>query len=338
MARLRESPSFSEFSFLTLNEDGRFVDGKTVVKTSGLKHYFAKHMAIAPETTDVFIWVHGWRNDSKSAMSAARTLFPGILKGHGTNSQLYPKIKKFVPTFVAVHWPSMSSIFSAGYDRIRDRAAAMTEKGEAEYFLSQLLGYLDSDNEKPASDGRKLLASRGGHFIHCVGHSFGGRFLTAAINSSAHPVPATKKLSGNLPGWPFTVDSLCVLQMAVPSRGFHKQFTRLADDAPITEGNGRIVLSWSSHDSANCLWHVAREVECGVGCSGAEEPSECISGTKLHAATQPYAGSNFRTRIVNVDASDVFTKGRILNGGAHGDIWHDETIHLLLTLAERARK
>src|SRR6185503_5532130 len=97
----------------------------------------------------------------------------------------YLHLKSFTPWYVAVHWPSKSQPTLAGYSKIRDRAAAMTHQGDAEFFLAALLGYLDRDNPRGANPA--LLRSRGGFRIHCVGHSFGGRFLAAAILASVFP-------------------------------------------------------------------------------------------------------------------------------------------------------
>src|SRR5262249_8299091 len=144
------------------------------------------------KVTDVFVWVHGWRNSHADALANARRLFNGIVEVRKARPQAYLRLAPFVPAFVAVRWPSLSSPLPAGYRSIRDRAAALTEKGDAEFFLASLLGYLDKKNERVG--GLKTLAARGGFFIHCLGHSFGGRFVTAAVRAAGNPQARTLHL------------------------------------------------------------------------------------------------------------------------------------------------
>jgi hypothetical protein len=167
-----------------------------------------------------------------------------------------------VPAFVAVHWPSQSPVTPKGYATVRDRAAAMTNNGDAEFFLAALFGYLDASNERGAG---KVLRARGGYYVHCIGHSFGCRFLVAAIHAAPRPNARTLTLFGTL-GRPerstlsarserlfkFTVDSVCFLQMAAPAWSFADDLTLLVDESPV---RGPVVLTHSKHDRANCLWH-----------------------------------------------------------------------------------
>ena len=71
---------------------------------------------------------------------------------------------------------------------IRNRAKQMTTRGHAASFLASLLGYLDADNKREFDANRKVLVAKDGFYLHCLGHSFGGRFLTAAIKD-AYGVP-----------------------------------------------------------------------------------------------------------------------------------------------------
>jgi hypothetical protein len=337
MKALTEDKSFNDYSFLEMNAAGQFVDGKKVITARHLTKHFKTRMQIKPGTTDVFIWVHGWRNKRKHAISNSRTLFPAILDVQQRKKKLYRRIKQFQPQFVSVHWPSDSTVLFGGYQKIRDRAAKMTDSGEAEYFLARLLGYLEDLNSEAPPDNRKLLAARDGFFVHCIGHSFGGRFLTAAVRASAHPTPKTKKLSARRPKFAYTIDSFLIFQMAAPAASFGGELEQLATEAPIAEGSGRIVLTHSSRDAANCGWHRKMEGEEAIGCHGALEPSKLISSCTFRKLDQTYTARDFRKRIVNVDASRAFTKGSQLGAGAHSDYWYEDSVHLILTLADRAR-
>jgi hypothetical protein len=233
----------------------------------------------------------------------------------------------------------------AGYRTIRDRAAALTQKGDAAFFLASLLGYLDKRNTRVAVGGAKRLAAAGGFFVHCVGHSFGGRFLTAAIRAAAAPQKRTlsllrqvgksqRKVLSATPsanGFEFTVDSMLVFQMAAPRKAFQGRLKDLVEKAPL---RGPIVLTHSSSDRANCIWHRTAEGEQAIGCTGATAPVKYLSDVRFHELTQPYTAQDFRTRIVNVNASKAFTRKGFRFEGAHADFWYEESIHLLLSLAD----
>lgn len=69
----------------------------------------------------------------------------------------------------------------------------MTEMGYAEFFLASLLGYLHGERRQPQR-GPDILRVEGGQYLHCVGHSFGGRFLGEAIAAAATPSAPTLAL------------------------------------------------------------------------------------------------------------------------------------------------
>jgi hypothetical protein len=338
---LNESPDFSSYSFLELNEKGRFIDRrpdgtKFEVDSNCLYAYFQRLIRLPAGVTDVFVWVHGWQTTEASAQQTARRLFNGIEEESVASLSKYPGLRPFVPWFVAVHWPSKSSLFPAGYQRIRDRAAAMTFDGEAEFFVAALLGYLDKANAR--DNNSRVLRARGGYRVHCIGHSFGGRFLAAAILAAVSPhSPRTLSLRGQaLNRWllsrqrpdrfAYNVDSVLVFQMAAPHRAFRNEMKALAEEAPIC---GPIVLTFSQHDTANCLWHSLAEREPAIGCCGLSEPSALIENQPFGDLSHRYI---FNAAIVNVDAGNAFMAcGRI--DGAHSNFWYRESIHLLLSLA-----
>jgi hypothetical protein len=224
-----------------------------------------------------------------------------------------------VPGFVAVHWPSSSLTTLSGYRKIRDRAKYMTSRGEAEFFLASLLGYLDLGNER--SSDRKVLRTKDGFYLHCLGHSFGGRFLAAAIKAAATPFAKERKIlaAHRETGVAFNVDSLCVLQMAAGCRAFGSEFEALLK-GPIC---GPIVLTNSTSDKALCAWHKISEGETGIGCSGAVEPHDRITSINLHAVDRPYLDPDFSKDITNVNGSEYFIGGGWIEG-AHSEFWHAE--------------
>jgi len=356
---LPDADAFNAFSLVCLNANGRFVkpgrdldefsDGDEITPDQ-LPNFLKERIVLPDGVTDVFIWVHGWNNTHQSALASARRLFNGIKLLAGRQPQRYPRLMPFVPAFVIVRWPSQSSMLEgeSGYKKIRDRAAQLTENGDAEFFLASLLGYLDQKNTRVGGHGSKTLAAAGGFYVHCLGHSFGGRFLTAAIKAAAAPQPRTLSLiervrqndrlvlSVTTPSkFAFTVDSMLVFQMAAPSAGFAPQLSTLVHDAPF---RGPLVTTFSGSDTANCLWHNVAGDEQAIGCCGVVQPSQDVNTPPLPLGdlSHDYAPEDFSTNIVNVDASAVFTGGNIVVG-AHSDFFYEESIHLALSLVNYVR-
>lgn len=58
----------------------------------------------------------------------------------------------------------------------------------------------------------------------------------------------------------------------------------------------------------------------------------------LRPTYEDYSREELQARIVNIDATWRFRRGRVwLPQGAHSDVVHRETAHLYLTLANLAR-
>jgi hypothetical protein len=355
---LPNANDFNAFSLVCLNSNGRFVrpgkdlDGFTdgeEIKPDQLPTFLKERIVLPEGVTDVFMWVHGWQNTHQEAIGSARRLFNGINLLAKRQPQRYPRLTPFVPAFLVVRWPSQSSFLPEGYKTIRDRATQLTEKGDAEFFLASLLGYLDQKNTRVGGQGSKTLAAAGGFYVHCLGHSFGGRFLTAAIKAAASPQPRTLSLMGSIlsddrlvlsvtstNNFTFTVDSMLVFQMAAPSASFAPQLSTLIHDAPF---RGPLVTTFSSSDKANCLWHKLIGDEQAIGCCGVRQPIQDVNTTPLLLAdlSNNYAPKDFSTNIVNVDASAVFTDGNLMVG-AHSDFFYEESIHLTLSLVNHVHQ
>lgn len=341
---LPDAPQFSAFSFLELDEHGVFIreDGSEV-DPGDLPQFFRRQIVLPEGVTDVFVWVHGWRNTESRAIKTGKRLFHSIGSQRERDAARYPELAPFVPAFVLVRWPSESNPLPGGYRRIRDRARLLTEEGAAEFFLASLLGYLDRVRGNP-----KILKTAGGFHLHCVGHSFGGRFLTAAIGAAAKPESPTTlsllkrmgkgeraTLSARSSTFEFTVDSMTVFQMAAGSVSFGGSLAKLVDEAPIL---GPIVLTYSKHDRANCLWHrVAESGERAIGCEGAREPAARTHTIRFRPIAEDYTREDLRSGdITNVDASWAFTSGGIAEG-AHSDFWWEDSIHLVLSVVRQTR-
>ena len=229
---------FSKFAMLYLDETGRFIDVGAPdrdearrVEADGLERFLRRAIALPKGVTDVFVWVHGWQNDELRAVSTAKRIFGNLADwfarelaatpGSAASSLVLSRC-----TGPQAHLPTLS-----GYKKIRDRTKHMTTEGEAEFFLASLLGYLDRGNQR--SPERKLLRAKDGFYVHCLGHSFGGRFLAAAINAAASPVARERKIlaARRETGSAFNVDSLCVLQIAVRAQGFRERIRSAAQGA-----------------------------------------------------------------------------------------------------------
>ena len=334
-----DGAGFSNFAMLYLDETGRFIDvgdpdrdEARLVEADELERFLKREIALPKAVTDVFVWVHGWQNDELRAVSTAKRMFANLADWFARESARYPRLGTVVPGFVAVHWPSSSLPTLSGYKKIRDRARRMTTQGEAEFFLASLLGYLDMSNQR--SPRRKVLRAKDGFYVHCLGHSFGGRFLAAAIKAAATPIARDRKIlaAHRETGSAFNIDSLCVLQMAAGRTAFGSEFEVLLK-GPIC---GPIVLTCSMSDKALCGWHSLSEGEPGIGCSGAVEPHDLIGSISLLAVDTPYPETAFYKDITNVNASDYFTSGGWI-GGAHSEFWHTETMHLIASLVEQVR-
>jgi hypothetical protein len=318
-----------------LNDRGDPVDTNTGQAVSPLATagFLADRLRIPPDVTDIVVFVHGWRTSPAKATRDGARLATLIANTYQRRPDAYPAIADWSPYLVTVRWPSMSSPFSTGYRHIRDRAHAMTTTGRAANVLGQLLGYLDEHRTRPG--GPTTLRTAAGQYLHCVGHSFGGRFLVEATQAAADRRPPVLGWHRPDPRYPYTLDTLLIFQMAALSTVFAGQFERILHDAPI---NGPIVLTWSTADRATGLWHRLAEGESGIGYVGALKPADQIGRVELHDPDTAYRHDELAHRIVNIDASRRYRRGRRwYPAGAHSDIWHPESAHLLLSLANLAR-
>ncbi|MFI6043607.1 hypothetical protein ACIA8C_18380 [Nocardia sp. NPDC051321] len=320
---------------LDLGEDGNLLrpDDGSPVRAAAVPNFLTNRLAIPRTATDIVVFAHGWRNTRTTAEQRARQFFTLVEDRYRSERDSYPRLKAWHGYYVIVRWPSMSNPRPSGYRRIRDRAHAMTTEGRAAQALGQLLGYLNTERQLP---GPSALRNASGQYLHCVGHSFGGRFLVEAVQAAADKDPPALAWNRANSRYPYTVDTLLIFQMAARPDIFTGPFARiLNDDAPI---NGPIVLTHSRADRATGLWHRLAEGTPGIGHVGARSPANHIANATLHSIDERYRHAELDQRIVNVDAGWLFRQGRWRNpAGAHSDIWYPESAHLLLSLAELAR-
>jgi hypothetical protein len=320
---------------IDLAESGDLVDPSSggPVSVGGIPGFLERRLSIPPDATDIVVFVHGWRNSAERAFTSANRLVALVESVVHTRPQAYSGLSPWRAYYVLVRWPSMSNPLLGGYRRIRNRSHAMTTNGRAPEVLAYLLGYLNQHRRAPA--GPNVLRSAGGQYLHCVGHSFGGRFLVEALQVAALTEPRVLGRSTGRPDYPWTADCLLVFQMAAPPDVFGGHFAPILSTAPV---GGPIVLTHSSADRAVGTWHRHAERAPGIGSVGASTPVGSIRNIALRRVDSAYERAEFDRPIVNVDASWRYRRGRFTRlEGAHSDIWHSESAHLLLSLAHFAR-
>ncbi len=321
---------------LDLDESGSFIEFTTKkrIRLELLANRLKQLVPVNPDVTDIFIYLNGWQNTPGRAANSVGMLAE-MLRGQATAEKgFYPGLRNFKPLYVLIRWPSKSNPFPWGYRHIRDRAHAMTTDGHAEFVIAHILGYFNSARKPPSAAAPALRTSRG-QYLHCVGHSFGGRFLCEAIMAADNPVAPTLAWPWTDKRYPYTVDTLLVFQMATRPDDFANRYAKLLTDSAIS---GPVVLTFSRADRALGLWHRAGERTRGLGARGATAPRESIQTVRLPQASERLIIDPAAGRIVNVDCTWRFKRGRFTRvEGAHSDIWYPESANLLLSLAAAAR-
>ena len=138
------------------------------------------------------------------------------------------------------------------------------------------------------------------------------------------------------------VDSMLVFQMAAPCKKFSNELTELVHNAPL---KSPLVTTFSSYDKACCGWHVDMEKEQAIGCCGVKEPNLTTQPvptnttvTKLGNLSYDYDNDMKNSEIMNVDASAIYNESGLFSvTGAHSDFFYEESIHLIVSLANNAR-
>jgi esterase/lipase superfamily enzyme len=321
---------------IDLDDSGYLVDFDSgrIIPTEGVADWLDRTIALTPEVTDIFVFVHGWRNSTERASQSISKLVRLLQAQLAAQEAMYRELTGFFAFFVLIRWPSMSNPFPEGYRRIRDRAHAMTTQGHAEFVIAHILGYLNSIRELPSAEPPTLRTNRG-QYLHCIGHSFGGRFLCEAIMAANEPTAPTLAWPWARNEYPYTVDTLLVFQMATRPDDFADRYSPLLTAAPIS---GPVVLTFSHADRALRLWHRFAEGTPGLGAYGATAPRDTIQVVRMPRMDEYMTIRPENGRIVSVDSTWRFKRGRISRPeGAHSDIWYPESANLVLSLADAAR-
>lgn len=199
------------------------------------------------------------------------------------------------------------------YYQMKNRAGAIGQGGVRD-VLERIR------NDRPAS-GPKALA------IHLVGHSFGGRLVTAA---AAGPQGAP----------PLPVNSLVLLQAAFSHYGFalaydgtHDGFFRrvVTDPAYVT---GVVAITFTAKDKAVGLAYpiasrIARQIAAAIGDAGdpygglGRNGAQKTPSAKTVTLAAPGAAYGFAARgIYNLDSNQTI--------GGHSDLAHPEVAYALV--------
>jgi hypothetical protein len=324
---------------LDLDADGQLLypDTLTVVPREAIPGFLEAHLRLREETTDIFLHVHGWRTSPEDAQDKAHTLFALVDLMRAQQAHAYPRIRSFRPQYVGVRWPSADKRLPLDYYAIRDRTLTMSQSGQVARILGAVLGYFNAHRELP-EPGPDVLAGSYGQYLHCVGHSFGSRFLLHGILEAtarlAEGGPDT--LAWNWPhtSYPWTLDSLTLFQAALPADSFARPPYAGILNASVL--NAPVVMTYSPSDTALGFYHRRSEQQDGIGHLGATEPAEHLARLPLHDIGTLYTFPRDK-RLINIDASHLYVKGLRMTGGAHSDFYHPESAHLLLSLANAAR-
>ncbi|MFJ7066724.1 hypothetical protein [Streptomyces sp. NPDC101115] len=314
-----------------LDETGWLLDAGVPVPAERIAEHFAEVLTPPDGTTDIVVYVHGWKTKPRSALAAAGRLAGLVGAQYARYGDLYPRLRAggFAPWTVLVRWPSQE-----GYRVTRDRAHSIgrVPDGHAARVVGQLLGYLDGLRGDPAA--APVLATRGGQALHLVGHSFGCRFLCEAVQWAADEAGG-RSLGWSRPappGRPFTVDSMLLFQMAAPRDAFETTFTALTG-APLS---GPVVATYAERDWATGFWHRLAEKRRGIGAQGIGTAPRPVSSVRMRGVDEAYPHDVLDHWFVSVDAGGVFVDGRGPSG-AHSDHLRAESAHLLLSLADHCR-
>lgn len=324
---------------IDLDADGQLLypGSRTVVPREAIPGFLETHLRLREETTDIFLHVHGWRTSPSDAEDKAHKLFALVDLMMAQQAHAYRRILGFRPQYVGVRWPSADKRLPLDYYAIRDRTASMSASGQVARVLGAVLGYFNTNRELP-EPGPDVFAGAYGQYLHCVGHSFGSRFLLHGILEAsarlAEGGPDTLAWDWRDPSYPWTLDSLTLFQAALPADAFaHPPYAGILDPSVL---NAPVIMTYSPSDTALGFYHRRNEQQDGIGHLGATAPAKQITRVPLQDIGTSYTLARDK-RLINVDASHLYVKGMRIAGGAHSDFYHPESAHLLLSLADAAR-
>ncbi|MFI7340374.1 hypothetical protein ACIBUY_20885 [Streptomyces sp. NPDC050085] len=333
------APAALDLVTLDLDEDGmlRHPDSDRQITDAELPETIRQLLSLPVAATDLLVFVHGWLTPPEEARARMARLVQLTEQAWAVRRALYPRLPDGLRVQpIALRWRS-----DTGYREAMARTRNAALEGHAAHVLAALLGYLDAWRELPVPDG--ALPGRGGQYLHCVGHSFGCRFLCQAL-PEAGPAEHARRPEHVMAGpvhrderYPYTVDSVLLMQMAAPRSTLARGglYADLFERAPVS---GPVAVTHSRHDRATGLWHFLAEGHRGIGTAGLRKAVVPVHRIRMHPPHVPYADADLHHRLIDVNATRVFRAGRFTRSGAHSDLWHPHSAHLLLSLMDRARE
>jgi hypothetical protein len=134
--------------------------------------------------------------------------------------------------------------------------------------------------------------------IHLIGHSFGGRLVTAAAASSK-----TQKIA-----------TLCLLQSAFSHNGFSKSmsgfFRAVVDQGRI---HGPILVTHTKNDTAVGLAYPLASRISGDRTAGFGDETDVFGGLGRNGAQQMQPGETVTGKLLAAGSSYTFAAGRFFN-------------------------
>ncbi|MFF0706215.1 hypothetical protein ACFYVC_38540 [Streptomyces tendae] len=324
---------------LDLDKNGHLLhtDGRTTIADTDIAQHLEDHLRLREDTTDIFVFVHGWRTKPATALTSARNLFTHVETLAATQPESYRRIPDFRPHYIAVRWPSRDNrLLPTDYEPVKQRTQSMSDQGHVPRVLGAILGYLNTHRETP-EPGPETMPTAYGQYLHCTGHSFGSRVLLHGILEASKRLadggPDTLAFDWDDDAYPWTLDSLTLFQPALPADAFTTTPYKRILDANLL--NAPVAMTYSPADTALGNLHEKKEDQVAIGHLGATAPQDHLAQITLQDVTTPYAFPRGK-RLINVDASKLYTANKPFVG-AHSDFFHPESAHLLLSLANRAR-
>ena len=237
------------YAELRFDKDGKVVsrDEQNAVLT----------LAAQPEVTDLIVLAHGWNNEMEEARALYRTLADQLLGPGSTGLGI-----------VGVLWPSKRFTDT---DLIPGGAAALARNllnYTTYYTMKQRAGTIGFGGLAPIL--AKVHTARAGLRLHVIGHSFGGRLVSAAATGGADD-----------PALPLS--SMVLLQAAFSHFGFAKDWD------PGKDGLFRGCLSGHRVDGPIAVTHTANDRAVGIAYALASRIAGQIAAA-LGDASDVYGG------------------------------------------------
>lgn len=281
--------------------------------------------------THAVVMCMGWNTDQEKAIRNFNSLYLNLLKAAGDNP--------WKPLFIGFTWPSLWE------GEIGTIASFKAKRGDADEAGAHWLNLVINDvlpdirrkKDGDQKDGERLK-------VICIGHSLGARAIGRAAFSSGLIKGRTERSN---------VDALVLLQGAFPINFFLTERDKGEHGAPFAgyaTNVGRVVLTWSLHDTANRVAECAFDSNYAGASAGYKRASDPeyknhfdlltlnVDGTIQEGDAWRCDLKDWRTmrsdasncRVVMVNASDVVKEDVWqTGGGAHSDIYTEELARFL---------